>query len=295
MVAITLYDDPLNPLGWGAQPTLRRLQVECAEAEWRHVPVALVDTWDQYSGPEFPGGQRTAAATCLQIAEESGMPIDEYLWFADPPSTSIPACAGIESTTDPGTSARARLFRAAREAIYLRQTNLDNESAVADLIETVFEGNEVDTDGGDTDGVGVTERDTNVGDVPTDFTIDAEHSPPDLSAVDGVETVGDRPALPAVVVRGDGRPRGRSGRVDLDSLRTLLEEAGGSPDPERAVSVEEAVERFSPAGWLSGAELAAVTGQGYDEALDAARSGPETATEEFAAETFVRARTWTDR
>lgn len=288
MVEIVLYDDPLNPLGWGAQPTLRRLRVECADASWRREPVALVETWERYSGPEFPGGRRTAAATCLQVAEESGMPIDEYLWFENAPTTSIPACAGIDSATDPGTTARARLFRAAREAIHLQQTNLDNEPAVQALIDDVFEAERAETTGGD----GV-ERGGGSGDVPDGFSTTAERTPPDLSAVDGVETIGERPALPTVVVRGDGPSRGRSGRLDLDSVRTLVEEAGGNPDPDTTVSVDEAVERFSPEGWLCGAELAALTGQSYGDALEAARSRAETATTEFAAETFVRARAWT--
>ena len=268
MVEIAVYDDPLNPIGWGMQPALRRLRVECPDADWRRRPVVMVPDWDRYGGPEFPGGRRTAPATCLRIAEETGMPIDEYLWFEDAPSGSAPACAGIEQVTDPGSDARSRLFRAAREATALRQTNLDGPEAVRELI---------------ADALG---PETAEEFAPRSFRL----SPPDLSAVDGVETTGERPALPTVVV-GDGSDRvGRSGRSGIGDLRQLVTDVGGAPVTDASPGVEEVVRQFSPEGWLCGAELSALTERPYEDAVDAAVTLSGTAKAEFAAETFVRLR-----
>ncbi|QCC47142.1 thioredoxin domain-containing protein [Halobellus limi] len=268
MVEIAVYDDPLNPTGWGMQPALRRLRIECPDADWRRQPVVMVPDWDRYDGPEFPGGRRTAPATCLRIAEETGMPIDEYLWFEDAPDGSRPACVGIEQATDPGTDARSRLFRAAREATFLRQTNLDTDEAVRGLL----------ADALGPDAAGRFDPDS------------SRLSPPDLSGVDGVETVGDRPVLPAVVVSSDSERAGRSGRSGIEDLRTLVTEVGGAPTVDASPSVETVVRRFSPEGWLCGAELSALTGRSYGDAVDAAAALSETVTAEFAAETFVRLR-----
>ena len=274
MVEIDVYDDPLNPIGWGMQPALRRLRYDCPGADWRRRPVVLVPDWDRYGGPEFPGGRRTAPATCLRVAEETGMPIDEYLWFEDAPEGSRPACEGIEDVTEPGSEARSRLFRAAREATFLRQTNLDSDDAVREVVVETL-------------GPTAAERFRPESSDPASPGRSSALAPPECSSVDGVEIVDERPVLPTVVVSGPSGQAGRSGRAGIDDLRRLVTEVGGSPETDASPSIESIVDEFSPEGWLCGTELAALTGRSYDDALDAAAALPGTETREFAAETFV--------
>jgi len=270
MVAIEIYDDPVNPHGWGVEPMVRRLRVECPDADWRVHPTTLVETWERYDGPEFPRGRQRVPATCSRVSEETGMPIDEYLWFDDPPSTSRPACAGIAAVTDPGSPARTRLVRAAREATMLHQTNLDSMAAVRELVATTL----------GPDRAAAVPATADAGPVP-----DGD----ELGDVPGVEWVGDRPRLPTVVATAGADRRGVSGAVDVGALRELVAAVTGETPTPRTDTVAAAIDRFSPAGWLCGAELVAVTGRPYQETLETATALADVTTREFAAEPFVRA------
>ncbi|WP_435126896.1 DsbA family oxidoreductase [Halobaculum sp. D14] len=267
---IHVYGDPLDPRGWVTEPALRALDAALGDADWRFHPTVLVPDWAAYDGPEFPGGKGSVAAVCSRVSEESGMPIDEFLWFDDPPATSAPACRGVVAAAEQGAEAERRFLRAAREATFLRRTNLDTESAVVDLAASV--------PGVDADGF-------------ADDVADAAVPDPDASVLDvtGVDAAGDRPALPTVVVRGDEGERGVSGWADFDELAHVVQAATGSAPPSPSLTVAEALDRYSAAGWLAPAELTALTGESYDDAADEARADDDVVERSFASEPFFRA------
>lgn len=266
---IQVYADPLDPRGWGSEPALRRLRLTLPDADWQLRPVAMVPGWERYDGPELPG-REAAPATCSRVSEESGMPIDEFLWFEDPPERSGPAVRGVAAALEQGTEAGWRFLRACREAMYVRRTNLDTESAVIELAASV--------PGVDGDAL--------------EAALTAGPELPDVSDatdVHGVEAAGDRPALPTIVVRGDAGERGISGFADAASLDHVVEAATGATPEPPTVSVPEAVERFSAEGWVAPIELSALAGLGYDDAVDAAEAADGIAERTFASEPFFRA------
>ncbi len=268
MTTIHVYADPLDPRGWGSEPAIRRLRLALPDADWELRPVVMVSDWETYAGPEFRS-RGSAPAACSRVSEESGMPIDEFLWFEDPPERSTPAVEGVAAALEQGVDAGWRFLRAAREATYLRRTNLDSESAVRELASTVPD---LDTEA-------------------FEAALDAGPELPDASDatdVHGVEDAGGRPALPAVVVRGDDGERGHSGFADAASLDHVVEAATGSTPELPGMGVAAAVERFSAEGWLAPIELSALAGVGYDEAVDAAREAEGIEEETFASEPFFR-------
>lgn len=278
MVEIVVYDDPLNPHGWGFEPVLRRLRVECSSASWRWQPVVLVSDWASYDGPEFPRGRQMVPSTCSRVSEESGMPIDEYLWFEDPPSSSLPMCVGVVTATDAASDARPRLFRAAREATFLRQQNLDTMPAVRDLVASVLGSDAVNATPETLEGTAWGEE----------YAVLANGGP-GISDVEGIDIVGGRPELPSVVVRDGDTEFGLSGRVDIASLRELVATVTGQRPSPTTLGLREVIDRFSSEGWLSRTELVALTDYQYRAVMDAVDDLTDVETAEFAAETFVRA------
>ncbi|GAB7095907.1 hypothetical protein JCM30237_30610 [Halolamina litorea] len=268
MTTIHVYADPLDPRGWGSEPALRRLRLTLPDADWQLRPVEMVPDWDSYTGPELPG-REAAAATCARVSEESGMPIDEFLWFQNPPERSGPATRGVAAALEQGETAGWRFLRAAREATYIRRTNLDTDAAVVDLAASVPD---LDTEAFET-------------------ALDAGPELPDCSAATEVHGVGDaggRPELPTITVRGDADERGLSGFADAASLDHVVQTATGStPEPARVGAVE-AVERFSAEGWLAPIELAALAGVSYDDAVDTVADAEGIVERGFASERFFR-------
>lgn len=269
MTTIHVYADPLDPRGWGSEPALRRLRLALPDADWELRPVVMVNDWDSYRGPEFQS-RGSAAAACSRVSEESGMPIDEFLWFEDAPAGSAPATHGVAAALEQGETAGWRFLRAAREATYIGRTNLDTESAVVELASSVPD---LDTE--------AFEAALTAGPALPD--------PSDATDVHGVEDAGDRPALPAIVVEGSVETRGHSGFADAASLDHVVQSATGSAPEPPQIDVTEAVERFSAEGWLAPIELSALAGVGYDEAVDAARDADGVSEQEFASEPFFRA------
>lgn len=193
------------------------------------------------------------------------MPIDEYLWFDDPPSTTRVACRGVAAARLQEAELGWRFLRAAREATFLRQTNLDDPAAVRDLAESV--------PGLD---AGAFAR-----------TFDGEAADALADPVQLGEGP-DRSELPVVTVAGPAGERTLTGRVDDRQLAHAVEQATGESFDPPDLSVREALERYSPAGWLAPAELAALSGRGREAVVEEARETEGVAEAEFASEPFFR-------
>lgn len=265
--AIHVYGDPIDPRGWGSEPGLRRLRAALPDADWTFHPVVLVSDWGTYNGPEFRGRDAVPAA-CSRVSERSGMPIDEFLWFDDPPASSAPATHGVAAAFEQGEQVGWRLLRAAREATFVGRRNLDSEEKVAALA-------------AETAGVDPAEFEARL-----DAGVTLET--PDVEDVSGVDWAGDRPELPTVVVRGEEGERGQSGLVDYPQLSHLAGSAMGESPDAPSFSVEAAIERYSEEGWLAVTELTALTDAGYDAAVDAARELEVVTERSFASEPFFR-------
>lgn len=266
---IRIFDDPLNPYGWGNEPAVRVLRSAAPDATWEFQPTVLVDDWERYDGPEFPNGRSSVAAVCSRISERSGMPIDEYLWFSEPPSTSRFACRGVAAALERGPEAGWQFLRAAREATFLRQTNLDTPEAVRELADSV--------PALDADEFGSTLSDSGDG-------LDA--APYEGDAADLGRD--DRPELPTLVVEGPDGKRKLAGTVDRAELSHAVERATGSALDAPDLSVSEVLDRFSAEGWLATTELSVLADRSRREAVEEARDADGVAEAEFASESFFR-------
>jgi len=283
---IVLFDDPLDPRGWVLEPVRRRVAFAFPDVEWTVRAVGMVESWDAYDGAEVEGGRAGMAAACARLAEQYGMPIDEFLWFDDPPTSSWPACRAIaaaglqDETADAvdGPVAARRLLRATREATFARRRSMSDERALETLVAGV--------PGLDGDAVAAA-----LADGRADAAFEAAREAAAALDAPGVTRSGGRCELPAVLVRADGEARVVSGIADFAAYRETMAAVAGLDPVEGTPDVAAVLARFSPEGWVARAELEHLTGLGVAEveaaAGDLVESG-ELLEERFAAEPFWR-------
>jgi putative protein-disulfide isomerase len=113
------FTDPADPRSWGAEPSLRRLQVEFGdEVEITYVMSGLAR--------EF-GDPAPVASELLEVADSSGMPVDPRLWLTSPPRSSYPACMAVKAAAEQGLA--GPYLRRLREGLMCGRRKLDHAEA----------------------------------------------------------------------------------------------------------------------------------------------------------------------
>jgi predicted DsbA family dithiol-disulfide isomerase len=113
------FTDPACAASWGAEPALRRLQVEFgAEVEITYVMAGLAREF-------VPGPERVGE--WLDVAEASGMPVDPRLWLSAPPRSSYPACMAVKAAAEQGQA--GPYLRRLREGLMCGRRKLDHAEA----------------------------------------------------------------------------------------------------------------------------------------------------------------------
>ena len=115
MVRVTYYTDPACPWSWGAEPALRRLQMEFGdELQITYVMAGMARELDDPL-------QRLDAA--LDAAVWSGMPVDPRIWRERPPRSTYPASQAVKAAAEQRLD--GPYLRVLREAIMCRRRPMD--------------------------------------------------------------------------------------------------------------------------------------------------------------------------
>jgi putative protein-disulfide isomerase len=123
-VAVTVFSDPFCPWSWGAEPQLRRLQVEFgAGLRYTFVIVGLRRTIERSDAVAL-------AADLVDAAADSGMPADPRVFLRDPPSSTHPAGLAVSAVADQADP--APYLRRLREAIMVEGRRMDTAPALLD-------------------------------------------------------------------------------------------------------------------------------------------------------------------
>jgi predicted DsbA family dithiol-disulfide isomerase len=229
-VQVRYYTDPACPWSWALEPAVRRLMVEFGEdLSWTYVMGGLARDYGKGDGGHggaqgvYPG----LVSHWLDVADQSGMPIDPRLWTEGPISSSYPGCMAVKAATEQGDP--AAYLRALREGLFCFRRKLDG---VEPLVEEARR-------------VGLNVERFRI-DVGSNAIVEAFGG--DLEEFRAVGV-----ALPAFVF-GSGPPL--SGTLDYGSLEEAAREAGASPVGAR-LSVLDALRRF---GRLATREVVEVCG-----------------------------------
>jgi putative protein-disulfide isomerase len=123
---IAYYTDPLCSWSWAFEPQWRRLRQECGDQlTWRYHMAGMISNWQQYSDPINDISRPIQMGPqWYQVQAVSGMPLEDRLWFEDPPSSSYPGCVAVKAAEAQGAEAGERYLRLLREAAMLQGRNI---------------------------------------------------------------------------------------------------------------------------------------------------------------------------
>ena len=123
-VEVRYYTDPACSWSWGSEPKLRRLMWEFGEGlRFQWVMGGLARSYDS-------GDYSHQTAEWLDVAAESGMPVDARLWSQNPIGSTYPACQAVKAAAEQGPDAAYRYLRRLREGLMTERKKLDHAEAL---------------------------------------------------------------------------------------------------------------------------------------------------------------------
>jgi predicted DsbA family dithiol-disulfide isomerase len=240
-VRVRCYTDPASSDCWAAEPRLRALEQEFgADLAITYVMGGLAR--------QFQDEAPMLVRRWLDASERSGMPVDPRVWDEGGLRSSFPACIAVKAAAEQGAEAAARYLRALREGIMCRRRRLDAPEAL------VEEARVADLDAGR-------------------FRIDLESNAmveafaADLEEVRAIPAAardrglarsapqGERLALPALRIEGEGGEAWCGGDHGYEEWRTAALAAGGRPGGDARLDTLGALRAH---GRLAAAEVAAI-------------------------------------
>jgi putative protein-disulfide isomerase len=245
-VEVRYYTDPACSWSWGSEPKLRRLMWEFGDQvrfSWVMGGLARSYGSDHY-------WEQTA--DWLDVAAESGMPVDARLWSQNPIDSTYPACQAVKAAAEQGSEAAYRYLRRLREGLMTERKKLDHTEALVG--EAGPAGLDVERFRIDLASNAITEA------FAAD--LDAVRNPPDRAREQGGvgETEGhERVTFPSAVFRGeDGTERGVWGWNSYDAYRDAAVATGAEPAEDLAADPTAPIQRF---GRCATRELEELTGK----------------------------------
>ena len=98
IITITYYTDPLCCWSHAMAPSIRELRSALGGLlSWRYCMGGLIPSWDNFSDPvNSVTRPLQMGPVWMHASKVSGVPIDQNLWFRDPPASSYPACIAFK-------------------------------------------------------------------------------------------------------------------------------------------------------------------------------------------------------
>jgi putative protein-disulfide isomerase len=243
-VEVRYYTDPASSWSWASEPLLRRLMWEFGDG--------LRFSWVMGGLARSYGANQYWDQTIewLDVAGESGMPVDARLWSRNPIASTYPACQAVKAAAEQGSEAAYRYLRRLREGLMTERKKLDHAEAL--IGEAGPAGLDVERFRIDLNSNAITEA----------FAADlnAVRNPPAEARGKVGETGGhDRVSFPSAVFRGeDGTERGVWGWSTYEAYREAATAAGAEPVRDPSSDPTAPIQRF---GRCTTRELEELTGK----------------------------------
>jgi predicted DsbA family dithiol-disulfide isomerase len=124
-VRLRYHTDPACPLSWGAEPVIRRLQVEFGAGI--SITYVMGGLAREYEAP-----YEARVREWLDMSDRTGMPVDPRLWSEGPIASTYPACMAVKAAAEQGPDAEGRYLRAVREGLMCFRRKLDGTEALVE-------------------------------------------------------------------------------------------------------------------------------------------------------------------
>lgn len=133
-VEIVYYTDPLCCWSWAFEPQWRRLRYEFSgKIRWRYRMGGLLPDWNSYNDPmNAVSRPLQMGPVWMEARYVSGMPIQDRIWYEDPPTSSYPACIAVKCAELQSVEVGEQYLRCIREAVMLEGRNIAKNEVLID-------------------------------------------------------------------------------------------------------------------------------------------------------------------
>lgn len=134
-VEIEYYTDPLCCWSWAFEPQWRRLRYEYSGIlAWRYRMGGLLPNWESFTDPMNTVEKPIQMGPVWMEAQHiSGMPINNRIWFENPPESSYPACIAIKCAELQSADASEAFLRRTREAVMVEGRDISKHETLISI------------------------------------------------------------------------------------------------------------------------------------------------------------------
>ena len=131
-VEIEYYTDPLCCWSWAFEPQWRRLRYEYGGIlAWRYRMGGLLPNWESFIDPMNTVEKPIQMGPVWMEAQHiSGMPINNRIWFENPPESSYPACIAVKCAELQSADASEVFLRRTREAVMIEGRDISKQEVL---------------------------------------------------------------------------------------------------------------------------------------------------------------------
>ena len=134
-IKILYFTDPDCSWCWALEPIVKKLLEEYSgQLKIVYRMGGLLEAWDDFFDARNQIGRPDqVAAHWVEVAERSGMPIDEQIWLEDPPDSTYPGCIAYRAAFIQDEKLAEAYLRRLREAVLTERRNIACENVLFDL------------------------------------------------------------------------------------------------------------------------------------------------------------------
>ncbi|TPE46161.1 DsbA family protein [Pontibacter mangrovi] len=142
-VEVVYYTDPLCCWSWALEPQWRKLRfMYRGKIKWQYRMGGLIPNWDSFNDPMNAISRPLQMGPLWMEAKYiSGMPLQDKLWYEDPPASSFPACIAVKAAGLQSGVAAENYLRRVREAVMLHGQNIARWEVLQQVGEELSEEN----------------------------------------------------------------------------------------------------------------------------------------------------------
>lgn len=134
---VLYFTDPDCSWCWATEPVVKKIgSVYGEQVRLVYKMGGLLETWDTfYDSRNQIGLPEQVAPHWVEVARASGMPIDERIWYDDPPQSTYPGCIAYRAAFLQDEFLAEIFLRRLREAVMTERRNISRESVLFELAE----------------------------------------------------------------------------------------------------------------------------------------------------------------